>query len=136
MSLKIIPFTLRKNSHLFERWKKWNRLINEYFRHDFILLPRKAKCAKTVIAYEMKTVHEKRFSKSTFMYIGHFLHIWYYVALWYYHSFIHLLTSSFFTSISKIRNCGYENKGYRVKISKSYFIKCVGNGRYTYKKCI
>ena len=42
----------------------------------------KARCAKNVIAYKMKTVHEKRFSKSTVnMYIGHFLHIWYYVAL-------------------------------------------------------
>ena len=62
-----------------------------------VLKPYKARCAKNVIAYKMKTVHEKRFSKSTInMYIGHLLHIWYYVALWYFHSFIHLLTSSYF----------------------------------------
>ena len=37
--------------------------------------------SKNVIAYQMKTVHEKRFSQSTFyMYIGHSLHIWYHVA--------------------------------------------------------
>ena len=44
-------------------WKSFqvDRMCTAVFKQHRVLKPYKAKCAKTVIAYEMKTVHDKDF---------------------------------------------------------------------------